>query len=48
MVSAKDIIVKPIKSNIANEFVKKHHYSGKVVSNSQLHLGCFLNGVLGG
>jgi len=47
MVSAKDIIVKPIKSSIANEFVKKHHYSGKVV-NSQLHFGCFLNGVLGG
>ena len=48
MVSAKDIIVKPIKSNIANEFVKKHHYSGKVVNNSQLHFGCFLNDVLGG
>lgn len=47
MASAKDIIVKPIKSSIANEFVKKHHYSGKVV-NSQLHFGCFLNGVLGG
>lgn len=48
MASAKDIIVKPIKSNIANDFVKKHHYSGKVVQNSQLHFGCFLNGVLGG
>lgn len=48
MVSAKDVIVKPIKSNIANEFVKKHHYSGKVVQNSQLHFGCFLNGILGG
>lgn len=48
MVSAKDIIVKPIKSNIANDFVKKNHYSGKVVPNSQLHFGCFLNGVLGG
>lgn len=48
MVSAKDIIVKPIKSSVANEFVKKHHYSGKVVPNSQLHFGCFLNGVLGG
>lgn len=47
MASAKDIVVKPIKSSVANEFVKKHHYSGKVV-NSQLHFGCFLNGVLGG
>lgn len=47
MASAKEIIVKPIKSKFANDFVKKHHYSGKVV-NSQLHFGCFLNGVLGG
>lgn len=46
--SAKDIIVKPIKSAIANDFVKKHHYSGKIVQNSQLHFGCFLDGVLGG
>ncbi len=48
MASAKDIIVKPIKASVANEYVKKHHYSGKVVPNSQLHFGCFLNGVLGG
>lgn len=47
MASAKDIIVKPIDSKTAREFVKKHHYSGKVV-NSQLHLGCFLNNILGG
>lgn len=47
-VSAKDIIVKVIPSKIANEFVKKHHYSGKVVPNSQLHFGCFLNNVLHG
>lgn len=47
MAGAKDIIVKPIKPSVANEFVKKHHYSGKVVSNSQLHFGCFLNGILG-
>lgn len=48
MADVKQIIVKVIPSNIANEFVKKHHYSWKVVSNSQLHFGCFLNGVLGG
>jgi len=48
MGKAKQIIVKPIKSNIAREFVKKHHYSGKVVANSSLHFGCFLNEVLGG
>ena len=46
--SAKDIIVKVIPSKIANEFVKKHHYSGKVVQNSSLHFGCFLNNVLHG
>lgn len=48
MASAKDIIVKPIPSAVANVFVKKFHYSGKVVSNSQIHFGCFLNGILGG
>ena len=40
---AKEIIVKVIPSKIANEFVKKHHYSGKVVPNSSLHFGCFLD-----
>ena len=44
--SAKDIILKPIPSKIANEFVKKHHYSWKVVSNSQLHFGVFYNWLL--
>lgn len=48
MASAKDIIVKPISATVANAFVKRFHYSGKVVPNSQLHFGCFLNGVLGG
>lgn len=45
---AKEIIVKVIPSRIANEFVKRHHYSGKVVNNSQLHFGAFLDGVLHG
>jgi len=45
---AKEIIVKVIPSKIANEFVKKHHYSGKVVQNSKLHLGCFLDEKLHG
>jgi len=40
---AKEIIVKVIPSKIANEFVKKNHYSGKVVPNSTLHFGCFLD-----
>jgi hypothetical protein len=45
---AKEIRVKVIPSNIANEFVKKHHYSGKVVPNSTLHFGCFLDNKLHG
>lgn len=48
MGQAKEIIVKVIPSNIANDFVKKHHYSGKVVPNSKLHFGAFLSGVLHG
>lgn len=47
-ISAKDIRVQTINSKIANEFIKKHHYSGKVVNNSQLHFGAFVNGVLHG
>ena len=45
---AKDIIIKVIPAKIANEFVKKHHYSGKVVNNSSLHFGAFLDGKLHG
>ncbi len=48
MVSAKEIVVKVIPSKIANEFVRKHHYSGRTVNTSQLHLGAFLGGVLHG
>jgi hypothetical protein len=45
---AKDIIVKVIPSKVANNFVKKNHYSGKVVNMSNLHFGCFLDGRLHG
>ena len=45
---AKEIKVKVIPSKIANEFVKSNHYSGKVVPNSTLHFGCFLDGKLHG
>lgn len=45
---AKDIIVKVIPAKIANDFVRKYHYSGKIVNNSTLHLGCFLDSKLGG
>ncbi len=45
---AKEIIVKVIPSKIANPFIKSHHYSGKVVNNSCLHFGAFLDGRLHG
>lgn len=45
---AKEIIIKVITPIVANNFIKKHHYSGKVVPNSTLHFGAFLNGNLHG
>jgi len=45
---AKEIIVKVIPAKIANEFIKKYHYSGKIVQNSSLHFGCFLDNQLHG
>tara|TARA_R100000655_G_scaffold68175_1_gene106429 strand:+ start:547 stop:1179 length:633 start_codon:yes stop_codon:yes gene_type:complete len=45
---AKEIILKVIPTEFANNFVKKHHYSGKFCMNSQLHFGCFLDKKLGG
>jgi hypothetical protein len=33
---------------VATPFVKRHHYSGKVVNNSSLHFGVFLDGRLHG
>ncbi len=45
---AKEIEVKVIPSKIAIPFIKKHHYSGKVVNNSCLHFGVFLDNKLHG
>ena len=45
---AKEIVLKVIPANIATPFVKRHHYSGKVVNNSNLHVGVFLDGRLHG
>ena len=45
---AKDILVKPIRAADANRIVRALHYSGKVVNNSQVHLGVFLDGRCGG
>ncbi len=48
MGKAKDIVVKPISSKDANKIIKRLHYSGKVVNNSKIHLGVFLDGKCGG
>lgn len=48
MGEAKNIEVKVIPGKIANPFIKRHHYSGKVVNNSSLHFGVFYHGRLHG
>ncbi len=48
MATAKDLIIKPIDRNTANALVRKEHYSGKVVNNSQLHFGVYWQGKLEG
>ena len=48
MGDAKRLIVKPIAAADANRIIQALHYSGKVVQNSQLHLGVFLDGKCGG
>ena len=48
MGSAKDIILRPIDSKTANALVRRVHYSGKVVNNSQIHIGAFWQGKLEG
>jgi len=48
MSRVKEIKLKVIPSRVANIFMKEHHYSGSVVSNSKLHFGAFLNKSLHG
>lgn len=48
MATAKDIRLAPVSSRDAGRLVKRVHYSGRVVNNSQLHLGVFLGGRLEG
>jgi len=42
------MVLRPITAQEANALVRRVHYSGKVVNNSQLHIGAFLNGKLEG
>jgi len=46
--AAKDLIIKPIPAKHANALIRRLHYSGKVVPNSQLHFGVFYNNRLEG
>ena len=48
MGDAKNIVLRPIDSKIANQFIERVHYSGKVVNNSNLHIGVFYGGTLHG
>ena len=48
MGKAKDILLRPIPAAQANELVKRVHYSGKIVQNSQIHIGVFYDGRLEG
>jgi hypothetical protein len=46
--TAKEIVLAPITSKEASAVIKRLHYSGKVVNNSQLHIGVFYHGKLEG
>ena len=48
MGKAKQIELRPIGAKEANKFCRLVHYSGKVVNNSQFHVGVFLNDSLEG
>lgn len=48
MAGAKSLEVRVIPSKLANSFIRRHHYSGKVVNNSSLHFGVFYEGRLHG
>lgn len=48
MGSAKSIVLRPISAAEANDVVRRVHYSGKVVQNSQFHVGVFYMGKLEG
>ena len=45
---AKDIVVNVIQKAVADRFIRRVHYSGKVDPRSNLHLGVFYNGTLHG
>jgi hypothetical protein len=46
--SAKDIVLRPIPARDADALVRRVHYSGKTVNNSQIHIGVFYGGAMEG
>ena len=48
MGDAKGIVLRPIERREADQLIKRVHYSGKVVNNSQVHFGVFYQGRLEG
>jgi len=48
MGDAKKLLLKPISSKNANAIIKRVHYSGKVVQNTQIHIGVYYNSRLEG
>lgn len=46
--TAKDIILRPVSLDDANDCVREWHYSGKPYPKSQVHIGVFLGGQLEG
>jgi hypothetical protein len=46
--SAKDIVLRPVSAKEANDVVQRVHYSGKIVQNSQFHIGVFYMGKIEG
>jgi len=43
MIKVKELIIKPVSKKYGDVVIKRLHYSGKVVPNSQLSLGVFHN-----
>lgn len=48
MSTVKDIVVKVIPYEMARDFIKKHHYSGKTAANTFVSFGCFIDNALHG
>lgn len=46
--SAKEIVLRVVTSRVARDVVRRYHYSGRCVANTQINLGVYLRGRLRG